>query len=154
MYYLNNNGMSFGGDMPYGMKPQQQPYGMKPQQQHYGMITPQPYGMMAPQQQPQQQPYGGSSLLGKDFFDFAKTGDVDTSDYPEKEESDDDSPLPNFDAYMDRGLDADKLYRDVSNDAMGIAQMKGLTQRGQPQYQNFMTRGSGYLGLPYGLLGG
>ena len=151
MYYSNNNGMSFGGDMPYGMKPQQQPYSMMTPQP-YSMMAPQPYSMMAPQ--PQQQPYGGSSLLGKDFFDFAKTGDVDTSGYPEKEESYDDSPLPNLDKYEDSGLDAGKLYRDVSNDAMGIAQMRGFTQRGQPQYQNFMTRGSGYLGLPYGLLGG
>ena len=44
-------------------------------------------------------------------------------------------------------------YQDVSNAGMGLAQMRAMNQRGQPQYQDFLGGGSGYQGLPYGLLG-
>lgn len=130
-----NKGMSLGGEMPYGM--------MARQTQPYGVMTPQqPYGGMD-----MSQPYGGSQLPGTQPT-LGSEGDMSMF------EPADDSPLPNFDKYMDRGLDAGKMYRDVSGDGMSIAQMRQLSQRGQPQYQDFMGGGSGYQGLPYGLLGG
>ena len=166
-----NNGMSLGGEMPYGgssilpvgmmdsTKTGEMPYGVMAsdmnQPQPYGMMAPQEsYGVMAPQQpyggMDMSQPYGGGSILPAGMMDFAKTGEMDTSTF----EPTDDSPLPNFDKYRDRGLEAGKMYRDVSGDGMNIAQMRQLSQRGQPKYQDFMGGGSGYQGLPYGLLGG
>ena len=133
-----NNGMSLGGEMPYGVMASD-------------MNQPQPYGMMAPQQpyggMDMSQPYGGSQLPGTQP---TLGSEGDTSMF----EPTDDSPLPNFDKYMDAGLAAGQAYRDVSGDGMSIAQMRQLSQRGQPQYQDFMGGGSGYSGLPYGLLGG
>jgi hypothetical protein len=143
-----NTGYNFFDYKNKGMMDQQQMQGpTDPYNQPMDNPGEQPYGMMAPQDMGE--PYGGSSILPPGLLDPIQTGEMDTSMFPEE----DSSPLPNFDKYMDGGRAAGQQYQDVSNAGMGMAQMKAMTQRGQPQYQDFMGGGSGYQGLPYGLLG-
>ena len=139
-----NNGMSLGGEMPYGMPPERQPGALTDQ---YGNpLSMDPYNQSAAPLNPQSPP-----LLNMGANDVFADPAIDN---PGEKPAERTPPKANFEKYRDRGLEAGKMYRDVSGDGMSIAQMKQLTQRGQPQYQDFMAGGSGYSGLPYGLLGG